>query len=66
MTTPKPNVITGKDGKPIGVFLDMQDYEAMLDELEELEAIRAYDAAKAEGGEAISFTDAAREIESRR
>jgi hypothetical protein len=35
-------------------------------QLDELEAIRAYDAAMATGGEAVSFSDAVREIESRR
>lgn len=63
MTTPKPNLITGKDGKPLGVFLEIAEYEAMLAGLEELEAIHAYDAAKATGDDAVPYADTVREIE---
>lgn len=66
MTTPKANLITGKDGKPLGVFVEIAEYEAMLAGLEELEAIHAYDAAKAAGDEAVPFADAVREIEAQR
>ena len=37
-----------------------------LEELEELESVRAYDAAKASGGEVIPFEQAVAEIESER
>jgi len=58
-------VVDGK-GNRIGVLLDVGDYRKMLDELEELESIRAYDAAKASGGEAIPFEQAVAEIEKKR
>jgi len=34
-------------GDRIGVLLSLEDYKSLLDELEELESLRAYDAAKA-------------------
>ncbi len=44
-------------------MLDIGDYQKILDELEELESIRAYDAAKSAGDEAIPFEEAVAEIE---
>jgi hypothetical protein len=41
----------------------MEDDKKLLVELEELESIRAYDAAKASGDEAIPFQEAIQEIE---
>ncbi len=38
----------------------------MLEELEELEAIRAHDAAKASGDEAIPFEQAVKQIDEQR
>ena len=55
-------IVTDKDGKPIGVFLGMDDYRAILDELEEAEEILAYDAAKETPNEEIPFEQAIREI----
>jgi hypothetical protein len=45
------------------VVLDIEDYKKMLAEIEELESIRAYDAAKHSGDQAISFLKATQEIE---
>jgi hypothetical protein len=50
-------------GKRVGVLLDIEEYQSLLKELEELESIRAYDAARASGDEAIPFEDAVIEIE---
>ena len=47
----------------VGVILSIEDYRRILEELEELEAIRAYDEAKAEDDEAIPFEQAIAEIE---
>lgn len=44
----------------------MEDFQKVLEELEELESIRAYDAAKASGDEVIPFEQAVREIEEKR
>ena len=43
--------------------MDIVEYKKLLEEAEELEAIRAYDAAKAAGDEAIPFEQAVTEIE---
>lgn len=45
------------------MILDIANYRKLLEEIEELESIRAYDAAKASGEEAIPFEQAISEIE---
>lgn len=55
--------LVNEEGQRVGVLLDLKEYEKMLQELEELEAIRAYDAAKASGDEAIPLDQAVAEIE---
>ena len=58
--------IVDENGKRISVILPIEEYESMLEELEELEDIRAYDEAKAalERGEdeVIPLDQAMREI----
>ena len=58
--------VVDEQGKQVGVLLDIRYYRKILDELEELESIRAYDAAKASGDEAIPFEQAIEEIERKR
>lgn len=48
------------------VLLKIAEYQALLDDLEELEAIRAYDAAVATCDETIPFEQATMEIERER
>ena len=55
--------VTDRRGKKIAVVLAIEDYKKLLAELEELDAIRAYDAAKASGEEPIPFEKATQEIE---
>jgi len=62
----KERYVVDDRGNRISVVLDLADYQKLLDELEELEAIRAYDAAKASGDQAIPFEQAIAEIEQRR
>jgi len=62
----KENFVIDDKGNPIGVVLDIADYRKLLEELEELESIRAYDAAKASGDEAVPFEQAVAEIEQNR
>ncbi len=62
----KENYVVDEQGNPIGVVLDIADYRKLLEELEELESIRAYDAAKASGDAAIPFEQAVAEIEQNR
>lgn len=54
----KPKYITDEKGKKISVVLPIKQYEALLEELEELEDIKLYDEAKKEDdGERILFSD---------
>jgi hypothetical protein len=63
-TAPKPKkFVTDRRGQKIGVVLSIEDYKKILADIEELESIRAYDAAKASGDEAIPFQKAMQEIE---
>ena len=62
----KERYIVDEKGNRVGVLLDIEDYHRLLAELEELESIRAYDAAKASGDEAIPFEQAVAEIERER
>jgi hypothetical protein len=55
--------VTDRRGQKIGVVLTMEDYKKVLAHIEELESIRAYDAAKTSGDEAIPFHQAIQEIE---
>ena len=55
--------VTDKDGKRIAVLLDMDEYITVLQELEELEALKAYDAAKSDPDDAIPLDQALAEIE---
>ncbi|MCK4732834.1 MAG: hypothetical protein KAT65_10305 [Methanophagales archaeon] len=48
MAATEKYLVDGK-GERIGVLLDLNDYRKILEELEELESIRAYDKAKASG-----------------
>ena len=58
--------VTDKDGKRIAVLLDMDEYAKLLQELEELESLKAYDAAKSTQAEAIPLEQALAEIEKTR
>jgi len=50
-----PRFLTDEHGKKISVVLDIEEYEKMLEELEELDDIRAYDEAKASGETPVPF-----------
>ena len=63
MLQPKERFLVDENGQRIGVLLDIEDYQRLLEELEELEAIRAYDAAKASGDEVLPLEQALAEIE---
>lgn len=55
--------LTDHEGKRIGVVLDLERFQHILDDLEELEDIRAFDAALASGNKVIPFNQAIAEIE---
>ena len=54
----KERYVVDENGIKISVILDIEDYKLLLEALEELECIRAYDTAKASGDEAIPFEEA--------
>lgn len=66
MVSLSENFVIDKKGHKLGVFLDIKTYKHMVDELEELDDIRAFDEAKAVKDEAIPFEKAVREIERKR
>ncbi|MCI0696190.1 hypothetical protein L0337_29830 [candidate division KSB1 bacterium] len=55
--------VVDERGRRLSVLLDIETYRKLLEELEELETLRAYDAAKASGDEAIPFEETVAEIE---
>ena len=48
------------------MLLDISDCEKLLDELDELDAIKAYDDAKASGEDSIPLEDALAEVDRNR
>ncbi len=60
MATVNEGYVVDEDGARVGVILPIEDYRKLL---EELESIRAYDAAQSSGDEVIPFEQAVREIE---
>ena len=66
MSLPNEKYIVDEKGKRVGVVLDMEEYRNILAELEELESIRAFDAAKASKDDAVPFAQAISEIEQKR
>ena len=58
--------VTDAAGNRVAVILDLEQYEALTEAAEELDAIRAYDEAKAANDEVVPFEQAIREIEQTR
>ena len=58
-----PQYVVDKEKKPKAVLLTISEWEQIVEDLEELDDIRAYDAAKASPQETILFEQAVREIE---
>ncbi len=58
--------IEDNQGHRIAVLLPIDQYNKMLEQLEEIDDIKAYDAAKAENDEVIPFDQAVNEIEAKR
>jgi PHD/YefM family antitoxin component YafN of YafNO toxin-antitoxin module len=66
MITVNPLYITDNAGKKISVVLPMKDFEALMEELEELEDIKLYDEAKKSDEPSIPIDDAFKLIEAKR
>ena len=63
MAIPEHRFIVDDQGQKTAIILDIEEYRRLLEEAEELHAIRAYDTAKAVGDETIPFEQAITEIE---
>ena len=63
MAAMQEQYLTDREGKRVGVVLDLEQFQQIIEELED---IRAYDAAMASGDEVISFDQAIAEIERKR
>jgi hypothetical protein len=62
----KERYVVDEQGARVGVLLEIEDYHKLLEALEELDCIRAYDDAKASGNEAIPSEEAVKEIDQKR
>lgn len=62
----KEKYVTDNQGNRIAVMLEIAEYERLLEELEELEAIRAYDDAILSDDEEMPLETAILEIENSR
>jgi hypothetical protein len=61
MTSPK-QFITNEKGEKIAVVISIKEYEELLEEIEDLQAVREYDAARASGEVPIPLEQALEEI----
>lgn len=62
----KERYLTDEYGNRVAVVLEISEYDRLLAELEELEDVRAFDAAKAKGEKPIPIDRAIVEIERKR
>ena len=62
MIESKEKFVTDSQGNRIGVLLEVEEYRRLLDALEELESIRAYDATVAVREDAVPFEKAVEEL----
>jgi PHD/YefM family antitoxin component YafN of YafNO toxin-antitoxin module len=61
--TLNPQYVIDNKKKPKAVLLSIKEWEEVVDALEELDDIRAYDAVKSGDLQSIPFNQAVREIE---
>jgi len=62
MIDAKEKYVTDSQGNRIAVQLEVEEYRRLLDALEELESIRAYDTAVAVREDAVPFDKAIEEL----
>jgi hypothetical protein len=58
--------VTDENGVRVAVMLDIKEYEELLEELEDLQAAREYEEAKALGETPVPFDEAIARIERER
>jgi PHD/YefM family antitoxin component YafN of YafNO toxin-antitoxin module len=66
MNVPKPKFLVNDQGERVAVLLDIADYEALLEAMEELEDMEAYDRAMQEGGKPVPLAAAIADLERRK
>jgi len=66
MLTIHPEIVIDRKQRPKAVLLPYSEWNRVMADVEELEDIRAYDRAKARGGEAIPFEQAVKELKKSR
>jgi hypothetical protein len=66
MVAYKEQYVVDDKGRKVAVLLDIKEHLLLLEGVEELESIRAYDLAKASGDRAVPFEEAVAEIEQHR
>ncbi|MBN2613157.1 MAG: hypothetical protein JXB00_16510 [Bacteroidales bacterium] len=59
----KTQYIPNSKGEKISVVLPIRDFEKMMEDLEELEEIKAYDRAKSRKSNPVPFDQAVKEME---
>ncbi len=59
----KTQYITDTKGNKLSVIVPIREYEKMLEELEELEDIKAYDKARSRKSNPVPFNQAIKELE---
>lgn len=62
----KERYVVDETGNRVAVLIDIEEYQKVLEALEELESINAYDEAKASDDKVVPFDQAIQEIESQR
>ena len=63
MSTNRDQFVIDESGNKTAVLVGIDRYSELLEAQEELDAIRAYDEAKASNDEAVPFAQAIKEIE---
>lgn len=66
MLTVHPEIVIDRMRKPKAVLLPYSEWNRVMEDMEELEDIRAYDRAKARHDEAIPLEQAVRELRKKR
>ncbi|MFO8090243.1 MAG: hypothetical protein R6U13_10435 [Desulfatiglandaceae bacterium] len=62
MVSVHPEFVVDKEKRTKAVILPVSEWKQLMEDLEELDDIRAYDHAKAESDDSIPFEQAVREI----
>lgn len=66
MVANREQYVVDDKGRKVAVLLGIKEYHLLLEGIEELESIRAYDLARASEDNAVPFEDAVVEIEQHR